>query len=32
MDVLKDLHLYIAYGERKLYVTPPATTATQAAR
>jgi predicted aspartyl protease len=23
MDVLKHLHLYIAYGERKLYITPP---------
>ena len=23
MDVLKHLHLYIAYGERKLYLTPP---------
>ena len=23
MDVLKRLHLYIAYGERKLYITPP---------
>ncbi|HEX4105452.1 MAG TPA: retropepsin-like aspartic protease [Rhizomicrobium sp.] len=23
MDVLKHLHLYIAYGEKKLYITPP---------
>jgi hypothetical protein len=23
MDVLKHLHLYIAYQERKLYITPP---------
>lgn len=23
MDVLSKLHLYIAYGEKKLYITPP---------
>jgi hypothetical protein len=23
MDVLSHLHLYIAYGEKKLYITPP---------
>jgi hypothetical protein len=23
MDVLRQLHVYIAYGEQKLYITPP---------
>jgi hypothetical protein len=30
MDVLKQLHLYIAYKERKLYITPAQTQAAQA--
>lgn len=32
MDVIKRLHLYIAFGERKLYITPASPTETAAAK
>jgi hypothetical protein len=32
MDVIRRLHLYIAFGERKLYITPAATTETAAVK